>query len=345
MVLSVMNLVEYLYIEGEWVNSVLSAFDRLGLNVNKITEHIDEIENNRLKPEQRLEVSKLRALWHQADRLANDPLLGVKVGTSHTPRAFGVLAPVMWHSPNIRELIDNIQKFQILVSESGVFQPSIKEIEGLQFLCCEYDVAASSVPVNKHQVLSILASVVTNVRALTGGMVEVAMLSISSNLNSALIAKALNVAVISEANTFAVYFRLSDLDMCFHGVDNKLYQLNVAYAEELLRQKRSSIDFFNAIKALIKSGGYSTVKIEFVEAELGINRRAIQRQLAKRGTSFKQLKEALLKETAATELLSGSMPIDSLSSYLGYSEPSAFYRAFKSWYKMTPKAFCHIRRF
>jgi AraC-like DNA-binding protein len=63
------------------------------------------------------------------------------------------------------------------------------------------------------------------------------------------------------------------------------------------------------------------------------------------GTSFRQLKEEVLKEFSTSLLLNDKIAIESLAEHLGYSEPSAFHRAFKSWFGVTPRQFCRLRHY
>tara|TARA_R110002153_G_scaffold249448_2_gene405770 strand:+ start:5077 stop:6090 length:1014 start_codon:yes stop_codon:yes gene_type:complete len=330
---------KYLYIEGEWVNSLLNTFADLGLNLKTIIQDFDEIENDRVFTNQRLEVSIVRKIWHRADRLAQDPLLGVKVGRLLNYRALGVLSPVIWHSPTIRDVIENIKKFQTLISESGRYHITERLIDNEPSLYCEYVAVESSVPINNHQVLGVVAHTIELMRAITSSTFKINKIYVPKSLNAELLANKFGISVISHNGNFAICFSSNQIDKPFLGVDNNLYQINLAYAEELLRGKNASSALINSVKALIKEGGLALANIEFVESSLRLNKRTLQRTLTKYGTSFRQLKEEVLKEEAVSLLLKPSIDMEGLASYLGYSEPSAFYRAFKTWYKMTPKQF------
>ena len=330
---------KYLYIEGEWVNSLLNTFASLGLNLKTITQNFEEIENGRVFTNQRLEVSIVRKIWHRADRLAKDPLLGVKVGTLLNNRALGVLSPVIWHSPTVRDVIENIKRFQTLISESGRYHINEKLIDNEPSLYCEYVAVESSVPINHHQILAVVAHTIELLRAITSGTFKINKLYVPKSLNAELLTKNLRIKVISHNSNFAICFQSNQIDNPFLGVDNNLYQINLAYAEELLRVKNASITLINSVKFLIKDSGLSLANIEFVESSLRLNKRTLQRTLTQYGTSFRQLKEEVLKEETVRLLLKQSLDMEALATYLGYSEPSAFYRAFKTWYKMTPKQF------
>ncbi|TQF74199.1 AraC family transcriptional regulator [Rhodococcus spelaei] len=64
----------------------------------------------------------------------------------------------------------------------------------------------------------------------------------------------------------------------------------------------------------------------------------LRRLLRQEGTSLNQLREEVLRDAAISGLGRGE-PVDELSARLGFSEPSAFRRAFKRWTGETPGAY------
>ena len=61
----------------------------------------------------------------------------------------------------------------------------------------------------------------------------------------------------------------------------------------------------------------------------------VKRRLKDEGTSFNALREDVRRELA-TRYLDADMSIAEISFLLGFSEPSAFFRAFKRWTGLTP---------
>jgi AraC-like DNA-binding protein len=75
--------------------------------------------------------------------------------------------------------------------------------------------------------------------------------------------------------------------------------------------------------------------IEHVAKRLGVPPRSLQRRLKDEGTSFQVVRDATRKELAQ-RYLDARMSIAEISFLLGFSEPSAFFRAFKRWTGLTP---------
>jgi AraC-like DNA-binding protein len=336
---------KYHYIEGEWINALMSIFTNLGLDTEKITNNIEGFKGGRLLAGYRLEVSAARKMWHRADELAKDPLLGLKVGSAQNYRAIGVLAPVIWHSPNVHSALQNLAKFQSLISESGRYHLDEKQEGEEHIKYCEYIAEPSSVLPDVHQILAVVVGTVGIIRAISNNTVNIKRLYVPPNLNADLLAKNLGFDVVNRVGNFAICFATQQFEQPLLGCDSNLYRINLAYAEELLSAKKEGIALIASIKVLIESGGFSQASIEYVELSLGSHKRTLQRNLFEQGTSFRQLKEEVLKAQAVNLLLSEKFEIEALATHLGYSEPSAFHRAFKSWFGVTPRKFCRTRHY
>ncbi|GAB1688713.1 AraC family transcriptional regulator [Krasilnikovia sp. M28-CT-15] len=79
--------------------------------------------------------------------------------------------------------------------------------------------------------------------------------------------------------------------------------------------------------------------LDEVAARLSVSPQTLRRQLAAEGTSFQQVRDQLRRDVAVAALAGGRISIEHLSAQLGFSEPSAFHRAFKRWTGSTPRAY------
>jgi AraC-like DNA-binding protein len=67
--------------------------------------------------------------------------------------------------------------------------------------------------------------------------------------------------------------------------------------------------------------------------------RTLQRRLHEENTSHQQLLDELRRELAQRYLREPTIAIGETAFLLGFSEPSAFHRAFKRWTGTTPGTF------
>lgn len=81
-----------------------------------------------------------------------------------------------------------------------------------------------------------------------------------------------------------------------------------------------------------------TLTADDIAGMLAVSPPHLRRLLRQEGTSLGQLREEVLRDLAIAGLRRGE-PVDDLSARLGFSEPSAFRRAFKRWTGNTPRAY------
>ncbi|MFD3535445.1 AraC family transcriptional regulator [Streptomyces sp. NPDC058664] len=72
---------------------------------------------------------------------------------------------------------------------------------------------------------------------------------------------------------------------------------------------------------------------------LSVSPQTLRRQLAAEGTTYQRLRDQVRRDHAIAELTGGRVSIERLSRQLGFSEPSAFHRAFRRWTGETPRAY------
>jgi AraC-like DNA-binding protein len=70
--------------------------------------------------------------------------------------------------------------------------------------------------------------------------------------------------------------------------------------------------------------------------QLGLNRRALRRRLAAERATLADLVDEARCRRACDELRRPDRNIKEISERLGYSEPSAFHRAFRRWTGQSP---------
>ncbi|KIZ16701.1 AraC family transcriptional regulator [Streptomyces natalensis] len=76
-----------------------------------------------------------------------------------------------------------------------------------------------------------------------------------------------------------------------------------------------------------------------VAARLAVSPATLRRRLQAEGTSYRHLKDAVRRDAAISALTAGHEPIAELAARMGFSEDTAFLRAFRRWTGTTPGAF------
>lgn len=94
-----------------------------------------------------------------------------------------------------------------------------------------------------------------------------------------------------------------------------------------------SVQVADCLQALMPQGAAT---LERTAACLGFSPRTLRRRLAQEGTSFREVLETARKEACAIHLRQGRINLAELAQWLGYSEQSAFTRAFRGWHGCSP---------
>ncbi|MEV6956381.1 AraC family transcriptional regulator [Streptomyces sp. NPDC051183] len=76
-----------------------------------------------------------------------------------------------------------------------------------------------------------------------------------------------------------------------------------------------------------------------VAARLAVSPATLRRRLRQEGTSFQELKDHVRRDAAIAGLAESGEPIAELAARLGFSEDTAFHRAFRRWTGTTPGAY------
>lgn len=98
-------------------------------------------------------------------------------------------------------------------------------------------------------------------------------------------------------------------------------------AEDLVEQTRQ------VVRHLAHQG---VPELERVASELRLSPRVLYRRLAAHGHQFRDVREQALQDAAMAHLREGRLPMSDIAMRLGYSEQSAFTRAFKRWTGLSP---------
>ncbi|MFK0231300.1 AraC family transcriptional regulator [Streptomyces sp. NPDC090303] len=78
---------------------------------------------------------------------------------------------------------------------------------------------------------------------------------------------------------------------------------------------------------------------EHLAGLLSVSPQTLRRQLAAEGATYQRVRDQVRRDHAIAELRGGRVSIERLSRQLGFSEPSAFHRAFRRWTGETPRSY------
>lgn len=109
------------------------------------------------------------------------------------------------------------------------------------------------------------------------------------------------------------------------------------YAAALIRRMTPQSSLGERVRQAITEGLLTGSVNEIdIAKRLATTVRTMHRRLAESGTSFRRIRDELLRERAEELLLERRIPLGEVSYLLGYAAPSNFHRAFRRWTGLTP---------
>ena len=136
-----------------------------------------------------------------------------------------------------------------------------------------------------------------------------------------------------------IQIKQSLLDIPLITVDDIINQALCQQADNILANiiEQSPIESINQF--IINQLPLGVPEIDDAAKQLGISVRTLQRKLSDNQLNFTGMIDTIRKELALSYIKNTDTKIIYITQMLGFSEQSAFQRAFKRWTGQTPKQF------
>ncbi len=325
-------------VESTWTHWLLQAIKQTGLVKDVSSGEFAELIND--APSLTLDIGRVRSVYHWIDRLANDELLGVRLSEMLDQRALGVLSPLGWHAPSVREIINILTRFYCLVSGNADF-----ELMGLTNgnasrgdLQIRYRPRGHTIPPNRHQSLLVNCTVLHCLRLMSRHQDVVVSIGLPPNLNADAIGNALNCQTHAhdKVSEVSLVIRGDVLDYPILGRDEQLYSIVTNHAVARVREMGRYMGLSEDICSFVRSQGFSRADMQTFCDDYGLHPRELQRTLAEQGLSFRGLRQRETRDKALSMLIESNVSISEIAAVLGYSESASFARACSAWFDRCP---------
>ncbi len=138
----------------------------------------------------------------------------------------------------------------------------------------------------------------------------------------------------------AIEFATSDLALPLAKADAQLAAFLRAQANEALAKRGAAVDsLLDRVRRIVAEElSRGVPAIDVVARRMATSERTLRRRLEQGGTTFRDLLDDTRAQLARSYVRDRRMPLSEVAFMLGFSEPSAFHRAFKRWTRTTPAA-------
>jgi AraC-like DNA-binding protein len=136
---------------------------------------------------------------------------------------------------------------------------------------------------------------------------------------------------------YGFVFDAKDLDAPLLGSDASLHAVHISYLTALVERLADRRTLAPRVSALIaEQMSRGRPSAAYVTRRLKISRRTLSRRLVEEGTSFKALLDDSRRRLALRFITAGDVPLDDISTQLGFARVQGFHRAFRRWSGTTP---------
>ena len=289
----------------------------------------------------RFDVSRWQTLLHRASDRLGDPLLGLHLGRSVTPRHFGILGYVFLSCGNLGAALLRFDQYQRLI----------------------YDVNPVTITMNSHEV--IFEWGVNQGRP--GPLVDECAIATMVQFMRNLVQEPLNPRSITFVNpapikpqAYVDYFgcpvqffqattrmviATADLQRGLRSPDPVLLDMLSQQADAFLAELEPDDVMMQQLRNCLTRQLMLRCEPSLEQAAevMHISARTLHRRLAERDLQFRAVLDELRCQLARKYLQDQRLQLTEIADLLGYSEQSAFTRAFRRWTGITPHAYRHTR--
>ncbi len=285
------------------------------------------------------------AFWQQAMAATGEELLGMEVALQSLPISFNALGYALMASDNLGQMYLRLARFAHIVSDAADVRFEAREGSGCLTLTGDTALLASVDDRTRWSIFDYaLLTVVRGSRMLYGRdfmPLEVRMQRQRPERH-ALLEKVLRCvpiygcddnAIVVDAATLNRPLSYANLAVA-QASDDALERYRTQWASQDPAAQLQAL-LAAQFKALLPSG---EPRQDEVAARLNMSLRSLQRRLAEEGSSYREVLNQTRHQLALAHLASAELSVGEIAFLLGFSEVSAFTRAFRRWTGASPRA-------
>ncbi|MBA2539758.1 MAG: AraC family transcriptional regulator ligand-binding domain-containing protein [Deltaproteobacteria bacterium] len=281
--------------------------------------------------EARISPAQFCVAWAELVRLTK-PAIALAIADALPAGAFGIVEYVCRSAPTVRQALLQWVRYLNLLDDAVVVGLAVEGDRA----CLRVEVESEAPAGGAHELcFALVAQRVRQLSALPFRVTAVEFVHRCAG-DPAIYRAWFDAPVRFGAPLNQIVFPSAALDANLISSDPQLLAILTRAADEL--QARAPADpSLQAQVARVLRDALRTEEghVDHVAKRLGLTSRSLQRRLKEEGTSFNLVREQTRRDLTQ-RYLAEKLSISEISFLVGFSEPSAFFRAFKRWTGMTP---------
>jgi AraC-like DNA-binding protein len=320
-----------------WARQLADELAKQGYPVKKLLTQAGLTELDLQEKDARIAFSKNAAFFEMAADATENTNLGLEFAQSRDSRDAGLIGYVGLNSPTVKDTLKNFSRYRRVMSDA--LEINVDEIEKNGTLKWW---RRGLVTHRSRQFMEFgTTNLIRALREMTKRKLTPVRVTFAHprNARTEEFERFFGCPVDFGRRVNLIELKPTDLSAPIVDADQRLLSVLQGYCLEVLAKHREQPPSLieKVERLIIDRLSNDEARIDVIAKELGMSQRSLSRALAKRGTSFSAVVEALRKELAQKYLKQSDLRLTEIAFLLGYAEPSSFTHAFKRWTGKTPK--------
>lgn len=294
------------------------------------------------RPDTRFPAHRFTRVLSRLAKASNNPHISLRLAEATQPRMLGSTGFLISTSDTLGQALHILEEYLGILFESAHLR--------LEF-SAEYDAGIESVRLllaldepQQNVTEFFLACLLNWPRWLTGQQIPIQCVELThpEAEDPARYRQLFAAEVTFNKRENAVVFPAHYLTLPCTDANPELHQLHRAFADALLGKSQSRTALAAQVRHLIREQVLTqgeTIRREEVARELGLSLRTLQRKLGELGTNFQTLYDETRKALCLEFIHQGDLSFGEIAFQLGFSNQSAFQKAFKRWTGIPPSQY------
>lgn len=288
-------------------------------------------------PDQRVSADAYYHLWDYAEQFTGDPAVGLHAGETVDPESMGLVGHVFFNCDTLGDAVSQYVRLHRLINETITL--SLEQTEDQAILSWQPDTQAHYC---RQDMDRTLASAITRTRhfIFPDFAVDWIELAHPQPEYAAEYQRLFGGEVLFDASTTRVGFSSRHLSRPIPRRNPYIYTAVLKQVNTILARWQPQRSFSRKVRRLVAHQmATDRVNADTLAHQCHMSRQTLYRRLKREGVSFHELVEQVRKSKALRYVAGNQYSLGEIAFLLGFSELSAFSRAFKRWTGMAPAQF------
>lgn len=328
-----------LTVSSAWMEFLLDSAKEKGCDLSQDFQSVFHADRRALQDEtKRFPLDDETKLFQKALKECGDLYFGLHMGERVRPSYAGILGYATMSSSQLQDAVDLLVKYEHYYTEVAICHLEVNEQE--DFFCIIWESCLENLPQRRHRVESAFASWVSFGRWITGtnhNPIKVEFSHSAPEENLAEYQRIFGCPVLFDQPRDAITLEGDFLELPILDANPEVNKVMMERVKTLVTAFEARGDLLKEVKVTIREKlDHGPVNLDMVAEHLNIKPWTLRRKLRALDCDFSTLMDEVRKNMATDMLYNPSCQISEIAGRLGYSEQSAFNRAFKRWFQSTP---------